>query len=68
MINVDVSATAFYSAQTVIGFLNDVMERDKFADERRELLDRERANFSKEIKGKWKYPATDNICLSLFMN
>jgi len=51
MINIDVSATAFYKSQPVLEFINEIMERRGFVEGRRELSDAERVKLSKEIKG-----------------
>ena len=52
MINIDVSATAFYKSQPVLEFINEIMERRGFVEGRRELSDAERVKLSKEIKGQ----------------
>ncbi|XP_033109683.1 protein argonaute-2-like isoform X1 [Anneissia japonica] len=50
MLNIDVSATAFYKAQSVIDFMCDVVDmRD--LNERRPLSDSSRVKFTKEIRG-----------------
>ena len=51
MLNIDVSATAFYRAQQVIQFLQDVLEMQDPNDLRRPLTDSQRVKFTKEIKG-----------------
>ena len=52
MINIDVSATAFYKSQPVLEFINDIMEKRGFVEARKELSDFERVKLSKEIKGQ----------------
>lgn len=52
MLNIDVSATAFYRAQSVIDFMCEVLDTPK--DELRQsrgLTDSQRVKFTKEIKG-----------------
>ncbi|PAA58162.1 hypothetical protein BOX15_Mlig010628g1 [Macrostomum lignano] len=54
MLNIDVSATAFYKAQTVCEFLCDVLEiqiRDLEEYNKKPLSDCNRVKFTKEIKG-----------------
>ncbi|KAL3320560.1 argonaute 1 [Cichlidogyrus casuarinus] len=50
MLNIDVSATAFYKAQPVIDFMYEVLEIQDRSD-RRPLTDSARVKFTKEIKG-----------------
>ena len=49
MLNIDTSATGFYRHISVLQFLNEVYPR---CDIRRELSDRDRKAFEKDIKGK----------------
>uniref|UniRef100_A0A1I8GV41 Protein argonaute-1 n=1 Tax=Macrostomum lignano TaxID=282301 RepID=A0A1I8GV41_9PLAT len=52
MLNIDVSATAFYKAQSVCDFLRDVLELPDLEEfDRRPLSDCNRVKFTKEIKG-----------------
>lgn len=51
MLNIDVSATAFYKAQPVIDFLCEVLEIQNINEQRRPLTDSQRVKFTKEIKG-----------------
>ncbi|GAV05888.1 hypothetical protein RvY_15950-2 [Ramazzottius varieornatus] len=52
MLNIDVSATAFYKAQPVIEFMCEVLDvRDVNVDQKRPLIDSQRVKFTKEIKG-----------------
>ncbi|XP_072175930.1 protein argonaute-2-like [Diadema setosum] len=51
MLNIDVSATAFYSCQSVIDFLCEVLDIQDISDQRRPLSDSHRVKFTKEIKG-----------------
>lgn len=51
MLNIDVSATAFYKAQPVIEFMCEVLELREPAEQRRVLTDSQRVKFTKEIKG-----------------
>ena len=52
MLNIDVSATAFYKAQSVIDFMCEVLDvrRDDLR-QMRGLTDSQRVKFTKEIKG-----------------
>jgi eukaryotic translation initiation factor 2C len=51
MLNIDVSATAFYKAQPVIQFMCEVLEIQELQEQRRPLTDSQRVKFTKEIKG-----------------
>lgn len=50
MLNIDVSATAFYKAQPVIEFMCEVLDIRDINDQRRPLTDSQRVKFTKEIK------------------
>jgi len=50
MLNIDVSATAFYKAQSVIDFMCEVLDIRDVNDQRRPLTDSQRVKFTKEIK------------------
>ncbi|CAD1472990.1 unnamed protein product, partial [Heterotrigona itama] len=51
MLNIDVSATAFYKAQPVIEFMCEVLDIRDIGDQKRPLTDSQRVKFTKEIKG-----------------
>lgn len=51
MLNIDVSATAFYKAQPVIEFMCEVLELRDVNEQRKPLTDSQRVKFTKEIKG-----------------
>ncbi|XP_033727116.1 protein argonaute-2-like isoform X9 [Pecten maximus] len=51
MLNIDVSATAFYKAQPVIEFLCEVLDIKDISEQKRPLTDSQRVKFTKEIKG-----------------
>ncbi|XP_018899039.1 protein argonaute-2 isoform X2 [Bemisia tabaci] len=52
MLNIDVSATAFYKAQPAIEFMCEVLDiRDVNEQQRKPLTDSQRVKFTKEIKG-----------------
>ncbi|XP_021965366.1 protein argonaute-2 isoform X2 [Folsomia candida] len=51
MLNIDVSATAFYKAQPVIEFMCEVLDIRDINDQRKPLADSHRVKFTKEIKG-----------------
>ncbi|OQR70150.1 protein argonaute-2-like [Tropilaelaps mercedesae] len=51
MLNIDVSATAFYKAQPVTDFMGEVLDLRDVAEQRRVLTDSQRVKFTKEIKG-----------------
>jgi len=50
MLNIDVSATAFYKAQPVIDFMCEVLDIRDVQDQKRPLTDSQRVKFTKEIK------------------
>uniref|UniRef100_A0A7N8WS37 Argonaute RISC catalytic component 3b n=1 Tax=Mastacembelus armatus TaxID=205130 RepID=A0A7N8WS37_9TELE len=51
MLNIDVSATAFYKAQPVIQFMCEVLDIHNIDEQPRPLSDSHRVKFTKEIKG-----------------
>ncbi|XP_014666290.1 PREDICTED: protein argonaute-2-like isoform X3 [Priapulus caudatus] len=51
MLNIDVSATAFYKAQPVIEFMCEVLDIKDISEQKRPLTDSQRVKFTKEIKG-----------------
>ena len=51
MLNIDVSATAFYRAQPAIDFMCEVLDMRDIGEQRRPLTDSQRVKFTKEIKG-----------------
>ncbi|XP_018016166.1 protein argonaute-2 [Hyalella azteca] len=51
MLNIDVSATAFYKAQAVIEFMCEVLDIREINEQRKPLTDSQRVKFTKEIKG-----------------
>ncbi|CAG0893618.1 unnamed protein product [Darwinula stevensoni] len=51
MLNIDVSATAFYKSQSVIKFMCEVLDIQDIGEQRRPLTDSQRVKFTKEIKG-----------------
>ncbi|KAJ8020589.1 Protein argonaute-1 [Holothuria leucospilota] len=51
MLNIDVSATAFYKAQPIIDFLVETLDMQSINEQRRPLTDSQRVKFTKEIKG-----------------
>ena len=51
MLNIDVSATAFFKAQPVIDFMCEVLDIRDVNDQRKPLTDSQRVKFTKEIKG-----------------
>ena len=51
MLNIDVSATAFYRAQPAIDFMCEVLDMRDVSEQRRPLTDSQRVKFTKEIKG-----------------
>ncbi|XP_022161620.1 protein argonaute-2-like [Myzus persicae] len=51
MLNLDVSATAFYKSQQVIELMCDLLDIRNINERRKPLLDSERVKFTKEIKG-----------------
>jgi eukaryotic translation initiation factor 2C len=50
MLNIDVSATAFYKAQPVIDFMCEVLDIRDVNEQRKPLTDSQRVKFTKEIK------------------
>ncbi|XP_030214086.1 protein argonaute-3 isoform X3 [Gadus morhua] len=51
MLNIDVSATAFYKAQQVVRFMCEVLDIHNIDEQPRPLTDSHRVKFTKEIKG-----------------
>jgi eukaryotic translation initiation factor 2C len=51
MLNIDVSATAFYKSQAAIDFMCEVLDIRDINDQRKPLTDSMRVKFTKEIKG-----------------
>uniref|UniRef100_A0A9L0JYQ9 Protein argonaute-1 n=1 Tax=Equus asinus TaxID=9793 RepID=A0A9L0JYQ9_EQUAS len=51
MLNIDVSATAFYKAQPVIEFVCEVLDFKSIEEQQKPLTDSQRVKFTKEIKG-----------------
>ncbi|XP_053382229.1 protein argonaute-2-like isoform X1 [Mercenaria mercenaria] len=51
MLNIDVSATAFYKAQPVIEFMCEVLDMKDMSEQKRPLTDSQRVKFTKEIRG-----------------
>ncbi|XP_041044953.1 protein argonaute-2 isoform X1 [Carcharodon carcharias] len=51
MLNIDVSATAFYKAQPVIEFMCEVLDFKNIEEQQKPLTDSQRVKFTKEIKG-----------------
>jgi len=51
MLNIDVSATAFYKAQPAIDFMCEVLDIREINDQRKPLTDSMRVKFTKEIRG-----------------
>ncbi|CAB0034814.1 unnamed protein product [Trichogramma brassicae] len=51
MLNIDVSATAFYKAQPVIEFMCEVLDIRDINEQKKPLTDSQRVKFTKEIKG-----------------
>ncbi|EDV37961.1 uncharacterized protein Dana_GF11153, isoform A [Drosophila ananassae] len=51
MLNIDVSATAFYKSQPVIDFMCEVLDIRDINEQRKPLTDSQRVKFTKEIKG-----------------
>uniref|UniRef100_A0A673I590 Protein argonaute-1 n=1 Tax=Sinocyclocheilus rhinocerous TaxID=307959 RepID=A0A673I590_9TELE len=51
MLNIDVSATAFYKAQPVIEFMCEVLDIRNIDEQPKTLTDSQRVRFTKEIKG-----------------
>ena len=53
MLNIDVSATAFYKSQPVIEFMCEVLDIRDVNEQRKPLTDSQRVKFTKEIKGMY---------------
>ncbi|XP_078537290.1 protein argonaute-4 isoform X4 [Lissotriton helveticus] len=51
MLNIDVSATAFYRAQPVIEFMCEVLDVQNINEQTKPLTDSQRVKFTKEIRG-----------------
>ncbi|KRX65228.1 Protein argonaute-2 [Trichinella sp. T9] len=51
MLNIDVSATAFYKSMPVVDFLSEVLDAPHIPENRRPLSDAQRIKFTKEVKG-----------------
>uniref|UniRef100_A0A673HRJ9 Protein argonaute-4-like n=1 Tax=Sinocyclocheilus rhinocerous TaxID=307959 RepID=A0A673HRJ9_9TELE len=51
MLNIDVSATAFYRAQPVIEFMCEVLDIQNINEQTKPLTDSQRVKFTKEIRG-----------------
>ncbi|XP_037082882.1 protein argonaute-2-like isoform X2 [Pollicipes pollicipes] len=51
MLNIDVSATAFYKSQAVIEFMCEVLDIREVSEQRKPLTDSQRVKFTKEIRG-----------------
>lgn len=63
MLNIDVSATAFYRSMPVIEFIAEVLELPPQAlAERRALSDAQRVKFTKEIRGLKVREVMKNSC------
>ena len=56
MLNIDVSATAFYKSQPVIEFMCEVLDIRDVNEQRKPLTDSQRVKFTKEIKGESSKP------------
>ncbi|XP_070294237.1 protein argonaute-2 isoform X2 [Salvelinus sp. IW2-2015] len=56
MLNIDVSATAFYKAQPVIEFMCEVLDFKSIEEQQKPLTDSQRVKFTKEIKGNHSLP------------
>ncbi|KAK2514207.1 hypothetical protein Q9233_015088 [Columba guinea] len=52
MLNIDVSATAFYKAQPVIEFVCEVLDFKSIEEQQKPLTDSQRVKFTKEIKDR----------------
>lgn len=62
MLNIDVSATAFYRSQPVIDFMCEVLDiRKEDLRQMRSLTDSQRVKFTKEIKGISKFGLEQNL-------
>uniref|UniRef100_A0A803Y867 Protein argonaute-1 n=1 Tax=Meleagris gallopavo TaxID=9103 RepID=A0A803Y867_MELGA len=51
MLNIDVSATAFYRAQPIIEFMCEVLDIQSISEQTKPLTDSQRVKFTKEIRG-----------------
>ncbi|KAG8506841.1 Protein argonaute-4 [Galemys pyrenaicus] len=51
MLNIDVSATAFYRAQPIIEFMCEVLDIQNINEQTKPLTDSQRVKFTKEIRG-----------------
>ncbi|KAL1230668.1 Protein argonaute-2 [Trichinella spiralis] len=51
MLNIDVSATAFYKSMPVVDFLSEILDAPHIPENRRPLSDAQRIKFTKEVKG-----------------
>ncbi|KAF0286701.1 Protein argonaute-2 [Amphibalanus amphitrite] len=51
MLNIDVSATAFYKSQAVVDFMCEVLDIREVSEQRKPLTDSQRVKFTKEIRG-----------------
>ncbi|KAF2974173.1 hypothetical protein EK904_013434 [Melospiza melodia maxima] len=51
MLNIDVSATAFYRAQPIIEFMCEVLDIQNISEQSKPLTDSQRVKFTKEIRG-----------------
>ncbi|CAM9184982.1 unnamed protein product [Lampetra planeri] len=58
MLNIDVSATAFYRAQPVIEFMCEVLDIQNINEQTKPLTDSQRVKFTKEIRGDLKVEVT----------
>ncbi|KAG1714625.1 Protein argonaute-2 [Nymphon striatum] len=57
MLNIDVSATAFYKSQPVIDFMCEVLDIRDIAEQRKPLTDSQRVKFTKEIRDVESHPS-----------
>nr|XP_045726922.1 protein argonaute-4-like [Mirounga angustirostris] len=53
MLNIDVSATAFYRAQPIIEFMCEVLDIQNINEQTKPLTDSQRVKFTKEIRGRY---------------
>jgi eukaryotic translation initiation factor 2C len=51
LLNIDVSATAFYKAQPILNFMCEVLDMRDICEQRKPLTDSQRVKFTKEIRG-----------------
>lgn len=68
MLNIDVSATAFYKAQPVIQFMCEVLDIHNIDEQPRPLTDSHRVKFTKEIKGKLQTFSFQQLSNRLWLN